>query len=280
MRFRYSRPPLTQHTTALSLLFAAAATLRSATAQAAWQTYVVSTSPAFRFVGALLLLHAVVFWGLVGGFWLLDRSGKPAFLARTRIQTDDSRRPAPARVARVLAWNQLFWTPLVLYAIWGLLELRGWERALQWPTVTELLRDMAGLTVLSAGYFYAVHRFLHRPWWMKHVHRIHHEFRSSTAIAAEYAHPFEMVFGNFGTMGLGVVVLAPSLFTIYVYALLGTYTFVVHHSGYALPFVSSPVHHDWHHFRYREAFGTFGLLDRLLGTDRELRGLAPGDEVR
>ena len=160
------------------------------------------------------------------------------------------------------------------------LELRGWERALVLPSAAELWGMMAALTVCSVTYFYFSHRFLHRSWWMKRVHRVHHEYRSTTAVAAEYAHWFEFIFGNFGTMAAGVLLLAPSLFTIYVYSFLGTYTFVAHHSGYALPWITSPLHHDWHHFRYREAFGTYGFIDRWLGTDREFTALRDGQDVK
>jgi sterol desaturase/sphingolipid hydroxylase (fatty acid hydroxylase superfamily) len=138
---------------------------------------------------------------------------------------------------------------------------------------------LAGLTILSAIYFYASHRFLHRPWWMKKVHKLHHEYRTSTAIAAEYAHWLEFIFGNFGTLAFGVLVLAPSLPTIYVFTVLATHTFAVHHSGFAVPWMSWSVHHDWHHYRYKEAFGTYGYLDRWLHTDAEFKTLKDGQEV-
>ena len=51
-------------------------------------------------------------------------------------------------------------------------------------------------------------------------------------------------------------------------------------SGYAIPWASWSVHHDWHHFRYSEAFGTFGHLDRWLGTDKEFSTLKDGEHRR
>jgi methylsterol monooxygenase len=125
--------------------------------------------------------------------------------------------------------------------------------------------------------FYAAHRFLHRKWWMAKVHRVHHEFRSTSAWSAEYAHPVEYCVANFGTMALGVVVIAPPMSMIFLFSLLSMLTFLIHHSGYAIPWASWSVHHDWHHFRYSEAFGTFGYLDRWLGTDTEFRTLEDGD---
>ena len=68
--------------------------------------------------------------------------------------------------------------------------------------------------------------------------------------------------------------------TIYLFALVSTVTFVGHHSGYAIPWMSWATHHDWHHYRFTEAFGTTGFLDRVMGTDRKFRTLKHGQEVR
>jgi len=60
---------------------------------------------------------------------------------------------------------------------------------------------------------------------------------------------------------------------------IATHTFGAHHSGYAVPWSSWSVHRDWHHYRFMEAFGTFALIGRLLGTDSELRSLGDWQEV-
>jgi fatty acid hydroxylase domain-containing protein 2 len=40
------------------------------------------------------------------------------------------------------------------------------------------------------------------------------------------------------------------------------------HSGYHLPFWFSGESHDWHHLKFNENFGTFGILDSLHGTSK------------
>ncbi|MBP47031.1 MAG: hypothetical protein CMH53_03750 [Myxococcales bacterium] len=279
MSFRYSTAPWTQHSAALVVLALASVAVEQPWLRDRWTDFVLGQPSWWRFVGAVFVIHGVVFWSMVAAFAWAARRGDRSWIAKYRIQSDEKRRPPAARVRRVVALNQLFWSPVVLFAIWGLLQARGWQRMSELPSALQLWAMMAGLTLCSATYFYTSHRLLHRPWWMKRVHRVHHEFRSTTAVAAEYAHWFEFLVGNFGTMAFGVILLAPSVFTIYVYTLLGTYTFVAHHSGYAIPWISSPVHHDWHHFRSREAFGTFGHLDRWLRTDREFAGLRDGQKV-
>ena len=54
-------------------------------------------------------------------------------------------------------------------------------------------------------------------------------------------------------------------------------TILSHHCGYALPGCPAPAPHDWHHYRVVENFGTAGVLDRLLGTDRGYRALEDGE---
>ncbi len=279
MAFRYTRPSWSQHVPAALAVSAVSLWLLTERAASDWQAFLAATPPWVRLVGVVFVLHALVFWGLAALFTAVERTGKPAFIARTRVQDAVATRPPTARVARVLAVNQLLWTPAVLLAIWGLLELRGWRSDAALPTVPRFLAELGAMAVLSPLYFYATHRFLHRKWWMKRVHRVHHEFRTSSVLAAEYAHWVEFVFGNFGTMGVGVVLVAPSLPAIYVFTALGTLTFAAHHSGFALPGLPDPVHHDWHHYRVREAFGTYGLLDRWLGTHEEFASLRHGEVV-
>lgn len=44
-------------------------------------------------------------------------------------------------------------------------------------------------------FFYIGHSTLHRPqfYW---IHKLHHEFKTTVTIAAEYAHPLEHIFSN------------------------------------------------------------------------------------
>ncbi len=280
MGFRYTSPPLHQGLTSAALIAAGLAVMAAPGAAEAWAAWVIGTPEWVSVIAAVFALHMLVFWGMAAAFGYVDRHDRPAFIARHRIQSGKKRQPPLSRVARVLALNQLVLSPIMLGVLLGALHLRGWTPDPDLPGPVEVIVHLVLLGVIAAIWFYAAHRFLHRPWWMKRVHQVHHEFRTTNCIAAEYAHPVEMIFGNFFTLGLGVVILGPDLATIYLYTVVGTVTFVGHHSGYAIPWMSWAVHHDWHHYRYKEAFGTYGVLDRLLGTDKELRGLQDGQEVR
>ena len=279
LRFRYTRPPLTQGLVSVATVGAAVAIGAHPGARTLWRDLVTRVPEPFLVIGVPALGHLVLFWAVSLFFAYVDSHDAPAFIARHRIQSGPPQRPTLQRVLPNLALNQCVLSPLLLAGMWSLLHLRGWSPSTEMPSLATLLVELAGMTTASIVWFYISHRFLHRPFWMKTVHRVHHEFRTTTAMASEYAHPVEFVFGSFVTLSLGVVLLAPSLQAIYLYAVLGLTTVLVHHSGYALPWASWAVHHDWHHFRFRECFGTLGLLDRALGTDEELRTLKDGDVV-
>lgn len=273
MAFRYSPPPLTQGLSTLVLVGAGIGAMALPGAAAAWAG-LVAAAPAWVLVLLVpMLLHLAVFWGMTAAFSVVDATDRPAFVARHRIQSGPPRRPPTARVLRNLAVNQGLLAPLMLAAMWGALALRGWTVAPVLPGPLTVLAELAGMGLCSILWFYASHRFLHRPWWMKRVHKVHHEFRTTRAIASEYAHWFEFVVANFGTLAIGVVLIAPSLPAIYLYTVVSLHTVLAHHSGYALPWMSWSVPHDWHHHRFTELFGTLGLLDRLLGTDRAFQKL-------
>ncbi|MCP4810701.1 MAG: hypothetical protein GY913_10650 [Proteobacteria bacterium] len=217
MAFRYTSLPLTQGISSLLLIGGFFALTALPGAQAAWTAWIEATPPLVHLVGAVLVLHAVVFWGMSAAFKWVDVHDSPAFIARYRIQSGPPREPPRARVVKNLLLNQLVVTPIMLVGLWGDLELRGWSVDPVFPGIVEVLVDLAGLGVVA---------------------------------------------------------------TIYLYAIVGTHTFVAHHSGYAVPWLSWSVHHDWHHYKYNEAFGTYGVLDRILGTDEAFRALEDGEDVR
>ena len=280
MGFRYSRPPLTQSISTIALVLAGLGLMASSAVAEAWQQ-VVATVPEWVLVVVVpLLVHHLLFWGMAAAFHVVDRTNSPAFIARHRIQSGKVRQPPLRRTLVNLAINQLVFSPILMFLMWQALKLRGWTLTDALPGPLTVLGQLALMGLCSVIWFYSSHRFLHRPWWMKRVHRVHHEFRTTTAMASEYAHPVEFIAANFITLAGGVVLVAPSAPVIYLWELIAVHTVIAHHSGYAVPWLSWAVHHDWHHYRYKECFGTLGVLDRLLGTDPEFRELEHGQEVR
>lgn len=276
MAFTYTRKPVTQSTSTIALVGTGLALFHWPAAEAWWSTVVAAVPEWVLVVVVPYLLHQGVYWGMSAGFGIVDRTDRPAFVARYRIQDGKRREPPWPKVWRNLAVTQLVLSPLMMLWLWGMLRLRGWSATDHMPGVGETVLQLAAMGACAAVWFYASHRFLHRPWWMKKVHRVHHEFRTSSAVASIYAHPVEFVFGNFLTLGLGVILVGPSLPVLYLWTVLALHTVVAHHSGYNVPWLPWSVHHDWHHYRFKECFGTLGLLDTLLGTEEEFKTLEHG----
>ena len=277
--FHYRREPWTSHLLIAAVGVGLLALGHTAPFARAYAALVTQASPRVLITLGLLVLHTVIFWPVALGFHWVDRTDRPRFIARHRIQSGKVRQPPLGRTLRVLIRNQFVLLPILLLLFAELLRIRGWRPDPVLPGLGVLILEVVGLGVIGSIVFYASHRLLHRRWWVKHVHYVHHEFRTTSALASEYAHPFEFAVANFGALTAGALILAPSLAAMGLFAVIAQLTVLVHHSGYALPFAPWSVPHDWHHYRFVELFGSTGALDRLLGTAPEFFELQDG-EVR
>ena len=274
MGFRVaSEHPLRQHALIIGVLAGVLVVASTPWFAMRWAMMIDVAPPHLLVVVGLMTLHTLVFYGVCLAFHRVDMTDRPAFVARHRIQQERRKHPPMDQTLRVLTRNQFLFLPLLLYGLTELLLLRGWMPESELPTLGRLAWELVAQGVIAVVVFYGSHRFLHRKWWMKRVHRVHHEFKTTTAWASEYAHPVEFMASNFATLATGAVLLAPHLASMYLFALLSLLTILVHHSGYALPWAPYAIPHDWHHYKVHELFGTTGMIDRVMGTDTELRRL-------
>lgn len=181
-----------------------------------------------------------------------------------------------------LASAAIYGVPAGIVA-WGWQE-RGWTRIysdvgdypLWWLPVSLL-----AYLLIHDTWFYWTHRLMHRPWWFKQMHAVHHASRPPTAWAAMSFHPWEAVTGAI------VVPLLVFIIPIHV-AVLGlllavmTMMGVTNHMGWEMfprGLVHGPLgkwlitasHHELHHQKYRCNYGLyFRHWDRWCGTDEGL----------
>ncbi len=128
-------------------------------------------------------------------------------------------------------------------------------------------------------YFYWTHRLLHQPWWLRHVHGVHHRSRSPSPWAAYSFHPLEALINGMVTpLALAAVPLHWSVML----------AFALHqifrnaHGHAAVETMPRGFARHWffglftttthHHLHHETAKGNYGLWftwwDRWCGTER------------
>jgi methylsterol monooxygenase len=145
-------------------------------------------------------------------------------------------------------------------------------------------RQIAIFFVLEDTWHYFAHMALHYGPLYRHIHKMHHKYSAPFGLAAEYAHPAEIIILGLGTIG------GPILYTmfmsdlhiavVYLWITLRLFQAIDAHSGYDfpwslhnfLPFWSGADFHDYHHMAFVNNFSTsFRWWDRLFGTDDKYR---------
>ncbi|CED83720.1 c-4 methyl sterol oxidase [Phaffia rhodozyma] len=178
--------------------------------------------------------------------------------------------------------------------IWGfhpMAEYFGMStHSVPFPSWTTMAWQVAIFFVFEDTFHYFAHRWLHTPMLYKHIHKLHHEFSAPFGLAAEYAHPIEVLILGAGTVGGPLLFAVASqtilkslgfdttlhIFTVYVWVIFKLFQAVEAHSGYDfpwgprhwIPFWSGAEHHDYHHMAFVNNYSTsFRWWDHLLGTD-------------
>jgi sterol desaturase/sphingolipid hydroxylase (fatty acid hydroxylase superfamily) len=62
-----------------------------------------------------------------------------------------------------------------------------------------LALSLPAMLLWHDAYFYWTHRLLHRPWWLRHVHGVHHRSRNPSPWAAYAFHPVEALINGLVT---------------------------------------------------------------------------------
>lgn len=96
--------------------------------------------------------------------------------------------------------------------------------------------------------------------------KLHARFTAPVALAAQYATLPEHLFANVLPVAIPNILLHSHIITYWLFLAFELIETTTVHSGYDF-FGGSARMHDLHHERFNVAFGTFGLLDWLHGTD-------------
>jgi Delta7-sterol 5-desaturase len=227
-----------------------------------------------------ILLASLLMTLIIGVRYLIASGG---FALATRIKHPGLYRGLDPQMRREIFWSlasaAIYGVPAGVVA-WGW-QNRGW---------TQIYTDAHGLPLwylpLSVllyllahdAWFYWTHRLMHRPYWFRVAHAVHHASRPPTAWAAMSFHPWEALTGAV------VIPALVFLIPIHVGALGGVLTImtvmgITNHMGWEMfprfmvngplgTWLITATHHQRHHDQYGGNYGLyFRFWDHACGTD-------------
>ena len=227
-----------------------------------------------------ILISAIAMTVIVGGRYLLT-SG--IFAWATAIRHPGLYAGLDAQMRREIRWS------LVSAAIYGApagIVAWGWDN-LGWTLIYRDIDDyplwylpISVFLYLFAHdtWFYWTHRLMHRPFWFKAAHAVHHESRPPTAWAAMSFHPWEALTGAVIIPAL-VFIIPVHVGALGVVLAIMTIMGITNHMGWEMfpkvvvngklgNWLITATHHQKHHDAYRGNYGLyFRFWDKICGTD-------------
>ncbi|MDX2002825.1 MAG: sterol desaturase family protein [Chitinophagales bacterium] len=267
-------PPRLLNNVVFVLLLAAFLCFLHAWGHTAWNWWMDSMGLGVFIVVVGFAFYLAVFWILGALYLLLNHYQKPLFLYRYKIQEVPPSRqgrkpkvPLSKSIKQVLI-NQFLGTWPYLFGVYLLLVWMGYDEEIPIPSWWVAILQLLGLVLVEDVLFFAMHHTMHRPWFFRRYHAKHHEYKESIAIATHYVHYVEHIFGNLTPVFAGVLLLQPHPFVVLFWIMIVVMNALHTHSGFAFPWMSYSVHHDWHHHYVNGSFSAVGLMDQLFGTDK------------
>ncbi|GFT45974.1 fatty acid hydroxylase domain-containing protein 2 [Nephila pilipes] len=220
------------------------------------------------------LVTFFVYWTVGLLYTSIDLTGKPAFLAKYKIQ-DTTPYPVPLNqvlkiVEQILINQFLVGTPFIVGTYYSMFWF-GYDTGRIIPTFQRFVLDFAAYLLIEEFIFYYGHRLLHHPRLYKYIHKRHHEWTAPIAITALYCHPIEHCLCNLLPTSLGPLLLGSHMFTAWIWYSVALINTLNSHSGYHFPLCFSAEAHDFHHLKFNQNFGVLGILDFFHGTNSAFR---------
>ena len=222
------------------------------------------------FVATTLLAHETMYLGVHAfSVWA------EATLGSCKIARKASQVPAQSLIRRALIKGLVSHALLQPPVLW-LVHRYLFAFASRADSLALMAMHLAICQFSECFLFFASHRLLHSRA-LYPLHKVHHEFKGSVAIAAEYSHPVESLLGNYVPVALAPVLLGVSLevwLTWLCWRLWATYE---RHSGFdfsrtfigrlGLMHGHGARYHDNHHTLNNGNFGSgLDFFDVLCGT--------------
>lgn len=106
---------------------------------------------------------------------------------------------------------------LGFYLMYPIYKHFGSTASRELPGVVEITWQLLFAIAVNDTLFYWSHRLLHHRSIYRFIHKQHHEFRTNIGIAAEYAHPVEVVVANFIPTFAGLAIVGAHFVTLWIW---------------------------------------------------------------
>ncbi|KAE8539833.1 hypothetical protein D1P53_003770 [Cryptococcus gattii VGV] len=245
-----------------------------------WASYYIWVGNPIIATGLMsFVLHEVVYFGRCIPWLIIDAM---PYFQKWKLQPNKhvSRAQILKCTKVVLLTHITCEAPLILafHPICCMFGMKTFE--IPFSSIGLMAAQIAFFFVFEDTFHYWAHRALHYGPLYKHIHKLHHEFSAPIGLAAEYAHPLEVLILAQGTIS-GPFLYAVfrndlHIFTVYIWITLRLWQAVDAHSGYDfpwslrhfIPFWAGADHHDFHHATFSSCFSTsFRWWDYSFGTD-------------
>ncbi|TFK47480.1 C-4 methyl sterol oxidase [Heliocybe sulcata] len=229
------------------------------------------------------MLHEFVYFGRCVPWIIIDAM---PYFRRWKLQPDKI--PTPKEqwecTKQVLFSHFTIEAPLIglFHPIAESIGMATWQ--VPFPSWKLMAPQIFLFFVFEDIFHYFSHQLLHQGVFYKHIHKIHHKYSAPFGLAAEYAHPAEVLILGTGTIAgpllYSYFMRDLHIFTVYIWITLRLFQAIDAHSGYdfpwslqhIIPFWSGAEHHDFHHMAFVNNFSTsFRWCDWLCGTDTRYR---------
>lgn len=211
-----------------------------------------------------------LYWFVSLIFTVLDYIG-PKWYIKYKIQ-NNNKKITMKRILKMVKsnlFNQMIVTPIFLLFWYKLLELRGLDQTE--PTFSTIVTHFVANFLIAEFLFYHIHILFHKPFLFKYIHKTHHDELNSISLSSYNNHVVEHLFSGLFTMYAGHLVMGSHI-KVFKYWLIGvTLVTIIFHCGVHLPLLFPNEFHDYHHLKYNQCYGVFGLFDYIYGTDKEYR---------
>ncbi|CDW73081.1 sterol desaturase family protein [Stylonychia lemnae] len=181
----------------------------------------------------------------------------------------------------LVSFNNFVSLPITIYAF---LWLKNFQVDLQFgvenlPGSMTIMFTLAFCMICEDLTFHLIHRFLHWRVIYPYFHKVHHQYRTTIGIAAEYSHPIDFIIGSVIPGSVGAMILGDNMhFTTYlVWVMVRLGESLDGHSGYEfswspyrlIPFSTSASYHNFHHSHNIGNYSSFfSLWDTIFGQNK------------